>query len=135
MRNFPEARAFYCLAMNTEEQDDLWRLLGKAGSPSISPFFSRNVVRAARESQRESWMGKWRVVAWLRGHLRSRLAIAAVGACAVLVSGVVLIPRHAQSDKQIILLAQQFSTSPDYQVVNHLDELLDSEKNSVWLDN
>jgi hypothetical protein len=115
--------------MNTEEQDDLWRLLGKARTPSISPFFSRNVVRAARESA--SSKEKFGVVAWLRGHW----AIAAVGACAVFVSGFVLIPRPAPQSEQIKLLAQQFSTSPDYQVVNHLDELLDSEKNSVWLDN
>ena len=115
--------------MNTEEQDDLWRLLGKARTPSISPFFSRNVVRAARESKRES-IG-FGVVTWLRGHW----AIAAVGACAILVSGFVLIPRPAAQSEQVILLAQQFSASPDYQVVNHLDELLDSEKNSVWLDN
>jgi hypothetical protein len=113
--------------MNTEEQDDLWRLLGKAGTPSVSPFFSRNVVRAARESAQE----KFWVVAWLRSHW----AIAAVGACAMLVSGFVLIPRPAPQSEQITLLAKQFSTSPDYQVVNHLDELLDSEKNSVWLDN
>jgi len=113
--------------MNTEEQDDLWRLLGKAGTPSISPFFSRNVVRAARESAQE----KFSVITWLRGHW----AVAAVGACAVVVSGFVLIPRSAPQSEQITLLAQQFSTSPDYQVVNHLDELLDSEKDSVWLDN
>ena len=113
--------------MNTEEQDDLWRLLGKAGTPSISPFFSRNVVRAARESAQE----KFGVIAWLR----SRWTIAAVGACAVFVSGFVLIPRPAPQSEQIKSLAQQFSTSPDYQVVNHLDELLDSEKESVWLDN
>ena len=37
--------------MNTEEHDDLWQLLGKARTPSVSPFFSRNVVRAAREDQ------------------------------------------------------------------------------------
>ena len=113
--------------MNTEEQDDLWRLLGQAGSPSISPFFSRNVVRAARESVQE----RFGVVAWLRGHW----AAVAVGACAVLVSGLVFIPRPAPQSEQITLLARQFSTSPDYQVVNHLDELLDSEKNSVWLEN
>src|SRR5580698_6024670 len=113
--------------MNTEEQDDLWRLLGKARTPSISPFFSRNVVRAARESTRESQGKRSGVVAWLRGHW----AIAAVGACAILVSGFVLIPRPAPQSEQINLLAKQFSTSPDYQVVNHLDELLDSEKDSV----
>ena len=54
---------------------------------------------------------------------------------AVVVSGLIFIPRPAPQAEQINLLAEQFSTSPDYQVVNHLDELLDSEKNSVWLDN
>ena len=67
--------------------------------------------------------------------MRGHWAIAAVGACVVFVSGFVLIPRPSPQSEQINLLAQQFSTSPDYQVVNHLDELLDSEKNSVWLDN
>jgi hypothetical protein len=113
--------------MNTEEQDDLWRLLGKAATPSISPFFSRNVVRAARESAQK----RFGIVAWMR----SRWAVAAVGVCAVAISGFVLTPRPAPQAKQIDLLAKQFSTSPDYQVVNHLDELLDSEKNSVWLEN
>jgi hypothetical protein len=114
--------------MNTEEQDDLWRLLGKARTPSISPFFSRNVVRVAREMTCKEKSG---IVGWLRSHW----AVAAVGACAVLVSGFIFIPRPTPQAEQITLLAQQFSTSPDYQVVNHLDELLDSEKNSVWLDN
>src|ERR1700677_92969 len=101
--------------MNTEEQDDLWRLLGKARTPSISPFFSRNVVRAARELTCREKSG---VVGWLRSHW----AVAAVGACAVVVSGLVFIPRPVPQAEQITLLAQQFSTSPDYQVVNHLDE-------------
>ena len=118
--------------MNTEEQDDLWRLLGKARTPSISPFFSRNVVRAARELTRREKSGVAPgVVRWLRSHW----AVAAVGACSVVVSGLIFIPRPAPQAEQINLLAEQFSTSPDYQVVNHLDELLDSEKNSVWLDN
>jgi hypothetical protein len=122
--------------MNTEEQDDLWRLLGKARTPSISPFFSRNVVRAARELTCGEKSGvasgvSSGVVRWLRSHW----AVAAVGACAVVVSGLIFMPRPAPQAEQINLLAEQFSTSPDYQVVNHLDELLDSEKNSVWLDN
>ncbi len=117
--------------MNTEEQDDLWRLLGKARTPSVSPFFSRNVVRAAREASPVKTGERSGVIAWLRSHW----AIPAVGACAVVVSGFVLIPRPTPQAEQITLLAKQFSTSPDYQVVNHLDELLDSEKNSVWLEN
>lgn len=113
--------------MNTEEQDDLWRLLGKARTPSISPFFSRNVLRTIRESAQE----KAGVMRWLRAHW----TIAAVSACVVAVSAFALVPRPAAQSEQITLLAQEFSASPDYQVVNHLDELLDSEKNSVWLEN
>ena len=39
--------------MNTEEHDDLWRLLGKAKAPAVSAFFSRNVLRAIREAAPE----------------------------------------------------------------------------------
>jgi len=114
--------------MNTEEHDDLWELLGKARKPTVSPYFSRNVLRAIRETQQE----KRGIMHWLR----VRWAVAAVGACVVAISGFALIPHPApQQAEQITLLAQQFSSSPDYQVVNHLDELLDSEKNSVWLEN
>jgi hypothetical protein len=34
--------------MNSEEQDALWELLGKAKEPAVSPFFSRNVLRELR---------------------------------------------------------------------------------------
>jgi len=42
-------------------------------------------------------------------------------------------PQPAQTDP-VAVLAQQVSASPDYQVINHLDELLASEETSVWLD-
>ena len=114
--------------MNTDEQDDLWRLLGRAKAPSVSPFFSRNVLRAIREEKQE----KPRLLAWF--HWRW-LALSA-SACVLLVaSGLAL--RHpappAQADP-VMVLAQQVSTSPDYQVINHLDELLASEETSIWLD-
>ena len=34
----------------------------------------------------------------------------------------------------MLLLAQEVSVSPDYQVISNLDELLDSERNSIWLE-
>ena len=34
----------------------------------------------------------------------------------------------------LLLAAQEVSTSPDYLVISNLDELLDSERNSVWLE-
>jgi len=117
--------------MNTEEHDDLWQLLGKARTPSVSPYFSRNVLRVIREEKQE----KSGVMHWLR----TRWAAVAVATCAVAISavGIVRHQRHSSvpQPEQMTLLAQQFSSSPDYQVVNHLDELLDSEKNSVWLEN
>lgn len=118
--------------MNTDEQDDLWRLLGKAKAPSVSPFFSRNVLRAIREEKQE----KPSLLAWFNW----RWVTLAASACVLVVaSGVALHhPAHpqpvvAQADP-VMVLAQQVSTSPDYQVINHLDELLASEETSVWLD-
>jgi len=117
--------------MNTDEQDDLWQLLGKAKAPSASPFFSRNVLRAIREEKQE----KPSLLAWF--HWRWITLSASV--CVLLVaSGVSLHHRNhqsqvAQSDA-VMVLAQQVSTSPDYQVINHLDELLASEETSIWLE-
>jgi hypothetical protein len=114
--------------MKTDEQDDLWRLLGHAKTPSVSPFFSRNVLRAIREEKQE----KPGLLAWMNW----RWVTLCASTCVLLVaSGVAL--HHpvqpAQADP-VMLLAQQVSTSPDYQVINHLDELLASEETSIWLD-
>jgi Tfp pilus assembly protein PilN len=115
--------------MNTDEQDDLWRLLGHAKAPSVSPFFSRNVLRAIREEKQE----KPSLLAWLNW----RWVTLAASVCVLVVaSGVALrhpAPQAPQADP-VMVLAQQVSTSPDYQVINHLDELLASEETSVWLD-
>ena len=117
--------------MNTDEQDDLWRLLGKAQAPSVSPFFSRNVLRAIREEKQE----KPSLLAWINW----RWVTLAASACVLVVaSGVALRhpaqPQLAVQADPVMVLAQQVSTSPDYQVINHLDELLASEETSVWLD-
>lgn len=111
--------------MNTEEHDDLWNLLGKAKATKASPFFSRNVLRAIRESQPE----KRNLFVWLRA--RGRFAAIAMGVAAVV--AVVSVEREERPDP-LLVLAGQVSASPDYQVINHLDELLDSEQNSVWLE-
>jgi len=125
--------------MKTEEQDDLWRLLGNAKAPSVSPFFSRNVLRAIREEKQERAGIFWRLFGRSGQSDTWRWALLSASACILLVvSGLAFHrstqpPQQAQAD-QVIVLAQQVSTSPDYQVINHLDELLASEETSVWLE-
>jgi hypothetical protein len=38
-----------------------------------------------------------------------------------------------QEQRQLLAMAERVFTSPDYGVINDLDELLDSEKNAAWL--
>ena len=111
--------------MNTEEHDDLWDLLGKAKETKASPFFSRNILRAIRAAQPET-VG---LFAWLR----ARWALTALGVSMLAVFAVVAVERSARPDP-LLVLADQVSASPDYQVISHLDELLDSEHNTVWLE-
>jgi hypothetical protein len=114
--------------MNTDEQDDLWRLLGQTKARAVSPFFSRNVLRAIREEKQEEPA----VLAWM--HWRW-LALGATTCALLLASGIAL--RQTTQPSQVdpvMVLAQQVSTSPDYQVINHLDELLASEETSIWLE-
>lgn len=112
--------------MNTEEHDELWDLLGKAKALEVSPFFSRNVLRAVRgEAQ-----AKPGLLAWLRRHWQ----LTAISTCTLaLAIGFAFVEQPSQPDP-VMLLAQQVSVSPDYQVITHLDELLASEENSVWLE-
>jgi hypothetical protein len=111
--------------MNTEEHDDLWQLLGKARTPDPSAFFSRNVLRAVREQEPAPAAG-------LRGFLR-KWRVPALSAGLVFAAAALMFSPFEQADS-VTLLAQQVSASPDYQVITHLDELLDSEQNSVWLE-
>jgi hypothetical protein len=115
--------------MNTDEQDNLWRLMGRAKAPEVSPFFSRNVLRAIREEKQEK-PSLWSSLHW------RWLALSASAAVLLVASGLALhrpVQPAPQADP-VMVLAQQVSASPDYQVINHLDELLASEETSIWLD-
>lgn len=112
--------------MNTEKHDDLWCLLGKARAPVVSPYFSRNVLRAIREGVQE----KRSVFGWLQ----ARWKFVGAGVCALIVASIALVPRSEEPDQTTMLLAKQVSQGPDYQVIINLDELLASEENSVWLE-
>jgi hypothetical protein len=39
-----------------------------------------------------------------------------------------------REEAQLVTIAQRVSDSPDYQVIAHLDELLDTEENTIWLE-
>ena len=115
-----------------DEQDELWKLLGKARQPKISPFFARNVVREVRASRQEhpGFSGM------LSRHWRFATASAAIGCVAALAAfqfvGNVSQTRQIDS---LVAITEQVSDGPDFNVINDLDDLLASEESSVWLDN
>ena len=112
-----------------DEHDDLWRLLSKARTPKVSPFFSRNVLREVRGLSQE----QPRFFATLRSRWQLTLATVAAG-CVIAAVTSQFIADSGQAD-QLAVIAQQVSDSPDYYVINDLDDLLASEESSVWLDN
>jgi len=124
--------------MNDEEHDDLWDLLGKARRPSVPPLFSRNVLREVR-SMEQSRPGVFAAASALFRSWFPHWRMAMTSACAAgLAFGAFLMERDREANleehRQIAAIAERVSASPDYQVINHLDELLDSEKDAVWLD-
>jgi hypothetical protein len=118
--------------MNSEdnEHDDLWRLLGKAKEPRVSPFFDRNVLRAIREEasprRAEAWAW-WRLFGW------RWLSMGALGAAVLLLSQIQQ-PAHRAGPVPYREMAQQVWSSPDLSVIGNLDELLAFEEDSLWLD-
>lgn len=115
---------FSLVAMNHEERDDLWELLGQARPAKVSPFFSRNVLRAIREEKAEP-SG---VLAWL---LR-RWPFVAAAACVLIFAGIALRPDPSPV-VPIEVLAENVAHGPDYAVIGNLDELLAAQESSAWL--
>ena len=110
--------------MSTDnENDKLWELLGKARQPEVSPFFARNVLREIRQSPRRAWS------CWLM-LLRSRIA-ASVAAVALISSGAAYcVHQKANSSTEIARIVG----SPDFEIINNLDDALASYDSSIWLD-
>lgn len=107
---------------NVEEQDDLWRLLGKAKRPAVSPFFSRNVLREIRPMPRKKTGVFFR--------LRAQWRIAALGGAAV----VLLAANAARFFARPEIRRAPPVEIADYETINHLDELLAYEQSSIWTD-
>ena len=67
--------------------------------------------------------------------LRHHWQYACLGSLGLLFASLALIPQVETPEQTTIALAEKVSESPDYQVINHLDELLASEENLAWLEN
>jgi len=125
--------------MNGDYNDKLWELLGKTRRPSVSPFFSRNVLRAVRqEAETPAPVSGTRAVLFsLRRVLRSRgwqsaFAVTAVAAVVAIHPSISL--RHHHTARVESGVVKQIVKTPDYETINHLDELVADEESSLWLD-
>jgi hypothetical protein len=111
--------------MNREDDEQLWDLLGAAGRPQPSPFFSRNVLRQIRsEGARVS--GGW--LSWRR--LIPLSGVVAATAAIFIAYTFSFRPDPASDDDAVARIDAQ-----DYEVVADLDDLLASDENSLWDDN
>lgn len=126
-----------------DEQDELWDLLGKAKKTPVSPYFSRNVLRAVRESKPEkpgvfAWLAlRWRVVS-LAGVAAVLVAVKCISfeqAPPAPSSSAPEVAKIAPAESQPIAANTENDAKPeDSDVVNDLDELVAYEKNNIWLD-
>jgi hypothetical protein len=128
--------------MNADDNDKLWKLLGNARQPDVSPFFSRNVLRTIRQEEASrraiTPLGDFRkaLVSVARGFQRWYWKFAIAGTCtviAVLSISPGAFRHHPVADTQAGV-TRQIVANPDYEVINHLDELVADEESSLWLD-
>jgi len=121
--------------MKADDNDKLWALLGKTKEPAVSPFFSRNVLRAVRQERQGQDASPARSFFRFLRHWTWQLAIAGTCAVAALIT---IAPgtfvRHHHSTAVKATFARQIAGNPDYEVIKHLDELVADEESSLWLD-
>jgi hypothetical protein len=111
-----------------EERDKLWELMGRARLAKLPPFFTANVLREIRrQSERRSF------ASWLAAHWRAAAAISA-GLAAIAVGLIRWEQTQEIVEMDQLLLVQQVASNPDYEVINHLDELLAANESSLWTD-
>ncbi len=124
--------------MNPNEDPELWNLLGKAREPKVSPYFSRNVLRALRsELEYPAPQSLWKRIQFWVSLPNRRVSLGVAGLMAALcVSSVLLLPSTRETRRQdnINQIAQVIAASPDYGVISQLDELLASEEGNLWIE-
>ncbi len=118
--------------MNQDENDELWKLLGKARVPKERPYFAGKVMRAIRsESRDRAPAGFW---VWLRRHWLAPATLGLVAAAAVVffVTPGKPLPQQALADANPLAeLAAAAVQIDEFDAA--IDGLLVTEDNSVWL--
>lgn len=120
-----------------DDNDKLWELLGKTRQPEVSPFFSRNILRAVRQAEQERPAIRGRFSRLIRALNRWtwQTAIACTCVAALLIgAGPVPFMHRRHSEPVQTKTARQIAGNPDYEVIKHLDELVADEESSLWLD-
>ncbi len=115
--------------MKREDDPELWDLLEKAGEPTLSPFFSRNVLRQIR--QQSHWRDS--LLLWLRPKRLIPAAGVALALFLALMSSHLPKPDGGSQDDPPDAVAR--IDPQDYEVVADLDDLLASEDDNVWSEN
>jgi hypothetical protein len=111
--------------MDPEDDKQLWDILGRVPTPTLSPFFARNVLRKIRQGpapfeRARNWFSLRRLVA--------------ASAVAVIVVGMAIATHHpapqTTSPNDLDVVAKV--DPQDYDVVADLDELIAWDENNVW---
>src|SRR5438128_307611 len=114
--------------MERQEDEKLWDLLGRSRQPEISPFFARNVVRAARSQST--------TIGAIRRWFGFKALLPAAG---VAVAVLVLVLNHGPSMTERRSADEYDPVAKvdpqDYEVVADLDELLASDESTLWDEN
>src|SRR5262245_33700569 len=113
--------------MESEDDKELWDVLGRLPEPTFSPFFARNVLRKIRQKpsyfeQVRNWFSVRKII--------GASAVAAVVAAFALVTHYPGPRTTSSSDSDVVAKIDP----QDYDVVADLDELIAWDENSVWED-
>lgn len=112
--------------------DPLWDLLGHAREAEVSPFFARNVLRAARlEADRGSF------AEILRALLRWRTVAMAAPALAIALLAATSLNHDSEWNYGAVAAFSPEDRGIDFDIIKNLDELLameeSSEETALWL--
>ncbi|MEO8206761.1 MAG: hypothetical protein ABI615_11315 [Chthoniobacterales bacterium] len=113
---------------NPEDQKSesrAWEMLGKKRPPTISPFFSRNVLREARKTQQTGI--HFHPFSWLRVGVP-------MAASLMLLLGVILWNPSSFLPASKVGLADTTDPAIDFDTVKNLDLLVFSEESTLWTD-